>query len=472
MTENKHKRWRGKAWMAGVCAMAVMEAFAPAAWAAGNTGTVPAPAAAAPTSPQAAGGLVALGDSITFGYNLGRSNLIPSPLAYPYLVGKADNLPVTDLGVPGWTSADLRSALASPNFERAVRSARVVALDIGSNDLLGLAGKLGLLGQATSRTPVKVTAAEQAAFQAAITQMTGNLRAIVAEVKAQTNAPIVLYNLYDPFPAGTALHPLAENFTLAANHAIAGVGAAFGVPVLNAYSAFAGKQWTLVRVPQGDVHPTPAGQAVLAGLLEQAIPHLRLPQGAAAGSPAAVTTSLATSDVSPTGNTWMAPVGTSGQITVSAPSGALTTVGSVAVTSATLSAVSVQVPSGEKVVAEFGVDFPAFDPPTAPISFQYVNQAIAQGASVYEISPVNGRLSAMSGATVERGQVDVSVIGNADFVVVAPKTGAALPQPAPGSTVPGATQVSTGFAWLEDALAGALLVLGGLFALRRARRQP
>ena len=90
-------------------------------------------------SPNAKESLVALGDSITFGYNLGINNQHPSKEAFPYLIDNNDGkeFRVNNLSVPGWTSAQLLDALQNDQrFRQAVTHADVITLDIGSNDLL------------------------------------------------------------------------------------------------------------------------------------------------------------------------------------------------------------------------------------------------------------------------------------------------------------------------------------------------
>lgn len=97
--------------------------------------------------------LVALGDSITFGYHLpDQIGLQPSPSAFPSLIGNG-NFNVTNLGVPGWTSTDLLNAVkTNPIFKRSLKEADAVTLDIGSNDLLQAAGLTG-----TSTAPPDLT---------------------------------------------------------------------------------------------------------------------------------------------------------------------------------------------------------------------------------------------------------------------------------------------------------------------------
>ncbi|PSR29072.1 MAG: hypothetical protein C7B46_18760 [Sulfobacillus benefaciens] len=214
----------------------------------------------------AANALVALGDSISFGYNLGP-NLQPSPLAFPYLIGQDENLPVDDMAVPGWTSTNLLTALPTVPFVEALKSAKVVTIDIGSNDLLSIGLQDGILfsGQ-TSLTP-----AEQEAIASAIKTFGSNLGNIVSLVQKEApSAKMVLYNIYNPIPPQmAALNGLVNTPITAMNDEIAQVAAQDHLAVANAYEAFAGQQQ--MDVLTEDVHPSPAGQMVLAKIGEQVL---------------------------------------------------------------------------------------------------------------------------------------------------------------------------------------------------------
>ncbi len=225
-----------------------------------STGTTTTPPASSNTK-----SLVALGDSITFGFGLGTTNLQPSPEAFPYLIGKAGNLSVTDLGVPGLTSSGLLTDLATTSFQKAVKGASVITLDIGSNDLLQPATKDGLF---TGQT---ITPTELAQFATVVQQFTTNLQTTLQTlVKLNPTAKIVVYNIYNPVPSSdTTAHAVADQVLSAMNAAIAQEAGAFHLPVANAYSAFSGhvSQYILT----GNVHPNAQGQAVLAKIGEQAL---------------------------------------------------------------------------------------------------------------------------------------------------------------------------------------------------------
>jgi LPXTG-motif cell wall-anchored protein len=90
-------------------------------------------------------------------------------------------------------------------------------------------------------------------------------------IRTNTNAPIFLYSLYNPFAANTedafagSLHMMGEQITSSVNNQVISKAASLpGIYYLDAYSVFAGKQATYV-IP-GDIHPTVAGHQALAQL--------------------------------------------------------------------------------------------------------------------------------------------------------------------------------------------------------------
>ncbi|PSR26287.1 MAG: hypothetical protein C7B47_10930 [Sulfobacillus thermosulfidooxidans] len=211
-----------------------------------------------------ANSLVALGDSISFGYNLG-SNLQPSPLAFPYLIGQQEHLPVNDLAVPGWTSTNLLTALNTPLYLETLKTAKVVTIDIGNNDLLSIALKDGILFSSADQ----LTPSEESAISQALNQFRINLGMILTEVHQEApQAHIVLYNIYNPIPTQmAALHNLVNPPILAMNQIIAKAALAFHIPVANAYQAFDGHEQQDIITE--NVHPSVLGQETLATLGEQ-----------------------------------------------------------------------------------------------------------------------------------------------------------------------------------------------------------
>lgn len=229
----------------------------------------PLQAAAAMTSKH----LVALGDSITFGFGLKGANPAtntPSPDAYPYLVGKKEGWRVTDLGETGWTSQNLLDALKTKKFQKALENANVVTIDIGSNDLLH-AGYNFLSPNA--KLPAANAVGTDKQFAQALQNYANNLPTIIKDVQADTSAPIVLLNLYDPFPDGSSLHDVTEQIMSQANQVIWAVAEENQIPVVDVHSAFNHQQPVDVRLNSLDIHPTITGQKELAQLTETTMAH-------------------------------------------------------------------------------------------------------------------------------------------------------------------------------------------------------
>jgi lysophospholipase L1-like esterase len=214
--------------------------------------------------------LVSLGDSITFGYNLGVNNKHPSALAFPSIIGKDEHLKTRNLGVSGWTTSDLLTSLNDSKFIEAVRHADLITLDIGSNDLLNAASPI--LEKVKTDPTYHPTLADQQMMMSAIHGIGQNLTAIITKIREQTSAPIVIYTLYNPFVKGTALNSFGELFFPTTNQMIKGIAFQSNNLVADAYSAFAGHELEYIRVLQQDIHPTAEGQKVLAGLAEQVLP--------------------------------------------------------------------------------------------------------------------------------------------------------------------------------------------------------
>jgi lysophospholipase L1-like esterase len=204
--------------------------------------------------------LVALGDSISYGYNLGLNNDQPSKYAFPYLLGRMQHAEVQDLAVPGATSVDLLNSLQSQQVRAALQDSDIVTIDIGSNDLLSIASRDGFF----TNPPSSLTVAEQAQFASAIQQFSRNLPAILQTVHTLApSAHIVLYNLYDPFSMRQlALHTIGEQMIGEENQIISTVAGQANLPVVDAYDLFNNHQDILIL--PNDVHPTKLGQDVLA----------------------------------------------------------------------------------------------------------------------------------------------------------------------------------------------------------------
>jgi lysophospholipase L1-like esterase len=219
--------------------------------------------------------LVALGDSITFGWNLDdtNGNTQKSSKAFPNLIIENSFFDVTNISGGGWTSGKLLSEIAKPENAAAIQAADVVSLDIGSNDLLQAPEivKLRENPPGPETTPEELAAIQQkilAEIDGISKQLAGNLGQTVGLIKnLNPEAVIIFYNLYNPYGVHTGLfNSLGEQIIPAMNAQIyAPLAAQLNLELADAYSAFNGKQAQLI-FPYPDVHPNEVGQQVLADL--------------------------------------------------------------------------------------------------------------------------------------------------------------------------------------------------------------
>ncbi|MEH7348931.1 GDSL-type esterase/lipase family protein [Gottfriedia acidiceleris] len=222
--------------------------------------------AAMAKSENAKKSLVALGDSITFGYNLGVNNEQPSKFAFPYIIGQDANLRVRDLGVPGWRTDQLLFSIKNDDAYRdAVRHADYVTLDIGNNDLL----------QALKASNGDATKLQQS-VGAMLPVLLKNLSDTILEIRSLTDVPIVVYNIYNPFQTTDPMYGqgnfLLSNIINKNINSTVNTLKANGVSnlvIADAFSTFYNRQSTYVR--QNDIHPTIEGQKKLAEIGEAAL---------------------------------------------------------------------------------------------------------------------------------------------------------------------------------------------------------
>jgi lysophospholipase L1-like esterase len=202
--------------------------------------------------------LVALGDSITFGWNLSPTNDSPSNKAFPSLIANSeDDYQVSNLAVGGAASGDLLALLKTKSYSDALTRASVITLEIGSNDFLQ-----GARSIIEKLIPGYTPTMEDMQVIGLITKQYGmNMAAIISEIRSVTKAPIILYNIYNPF---YGLDLQAGALLALPNMIIKSYDSDPSIVVADAFSAFAGKQNKLV-IPT-DVHPNIDGHNVLANL--------------------------------------------------------------------------------------------------------------------------------------------------------------------------------------------------------------
>ncbi|GAE34475.1 SGNH/GDSL hydrolase family protein [Halalkalibacter akibai] len=217
-------------------------------------------------SDQAKLSLVSLGDSIPYGYNLtNNDNATTSKEAFPYLIGEATDMRVRNLAIPGWRTDQMLNALQNDQkYRQAVRHADTITLTIGNNDLL-----------AALRTAQARSGGSQDLFlfylqqQLEESDLFTNLGTIITEIRSLTSAPVVVYNVYNPFQKTDPLHYVANSESVLPSinqHLLGFVGMLntqhSNILLADAYHAFGDNQQLYVIA--GDIHPTVAGQQKLA----------------------------------------------------------------------------------------------------------------------------------------------------------------------------------------------------------------
>jgi lysophospholipase L1-like esterase len=216
--------------------------------------------------------LVSLGDSIPFGYNLENNNSHPSKEAYPYIIGEKTDLRVRNLGVPGWQTDDLLTALESDQkYRQAVRHADYITLSIGSNDLMDRfndADVQALIADGSSDALQQV----QKIMSLATAKMLKGMQEIINEINCISDAPIIVYNIYNPYPPSSGFYGLSYMLLEGINPKISLLSNInIDVVVVDAFGAFNGQDYLLPE----DIHPTIAGQELLAEIGYEAIETLR-----------------------------------------------------------------------------------------------------------------------------------------------------------------------------------------------------
>ncbi|MBB6454561.1 lysophospholipase L1-like esterase [Salirhabdus euzebyi] len=220
--------------------------------------------------------LVALGDSIPYGFNLENNNHHPSREAYPYLIGDEADLRVRNLSVPGWKTDDLLTAIMNDQkYRQAIKHADYITLSIGSNDLLKEFGSSEVQGKIMQfiASPNPLLFAEiQEALE--VEELVESMEEIVLEIQSLTDAPIVVYNIYNPYaydsPYFRAGNLLLNDFAgiPSINSMIENDLSEQDVTVVDAFTAMFGNDDNLI---DNDIHPSFMGQQELAKVGYEAI---------------------------------------------------------------------------------------------------------------------------------------------------------------------------------------------------------
>jgi lysophospholipase L1-like esterase len=243
-------------------------------------------AAREPSSPPALGTYLALGDSVTFGYR--EADALPTPnyadpasfIGFPEDVGAALGLKLTNAACRGETSRELVqtdvSSLGCPlhvkyletqlqyakAYLRSHHNTTLVTLMIGINDVIRCQEETS--DNCASELP------------GILQQLSVNVETAMSEIRSLYRGPVIILNYYPLNYAGA-------NYAPSVNRTVDKAASRYHVSVANGWNAFetaaagssgnicaAGLLTTLVGGGCG-IHPSVAGQAVLALAVEEAL---------------------------------------------------------------------------------------------------------------------------------------------------------------------------------------------------------
>ena len=251
------------------------------------------PGGAAGAAPRPAFVYLALGDSLAAGVGAPAGEGYVPRLAAFFAAPRHGNAGrLANLGVPGETSASLLAP--GGQLDRALAliadartNVRVVTLDIGGNDILGLLGREPCRSTPASAACQEAVRAALAAFAASYAQALAALTAALADDPGHESLLALTY--YNPFSGtGSPYEPAADLALLGGdgvidcvanaaasalvglNDLIACLGAHYGATVVDVYPAFEGRGPALTNILAGDIHPNAAGYAAIAAAVRAA----------------------------------------------------------------------------------------------------------------------------------------------------------------------------------------------------------
>jgi lysophospholipase L1-like esterase len=224
--------------------------------------TAPSSTPAAAPTPTAAAALplryVALGDSLASGMGGTASYADFYRRGLKRETGR--EVVLTNLGRPGWTSAQLLHALRTdPRFRAAVAEADVVTWDIGGNDIITAVLRRATRtcgGEDGLRCIHDLEEAFAGRWEATIDELTA--------LRRDDEVPLLTFDLYTPFVPPSARTDTVLDQLASMNATISASRGAGGVEVAPVADAFADGQHL---ISDDGLHPSPAGHRLIARLL-------------------------------------------------------------------------------------------------------------------------------------------------------------------------------------------------------------
>lgn len=240
-------------------------------------------------------GLLLLGDSIATGYGLSADSL-----GYGQRLARAFRLEgpaYVNLAQNGDASGDLLAKLSDPAVVASVRSADLIVISIGGNDLLGpflsiaeeAAGGLQADGAASWEAVVLAgpasavsklstamgSAAAQSQFQTAVKGFQTNFSQIVRKIRVlNPKARLYVQTVYNPFSGlkgFDSVSALGETTLRALNAVIVQKASSEQYTAVDVYRAFSGKALLYTNMARFDVHPNRVGHAAIFNAVYQAV---------------------------------------------------------------------------------------------------------------------------------------------------------------------------------------------------------
>ena len=260
-------------------------------------GMVPASASAVET-----GSYVALGDSISAGYGLSEGEL-----SFPERLAQSTGYALADFSSSdGVTSQALLETLSQPEVADAVKSADVITITVGGNDLMNALYEYLAEASGTMTADEIREGLENGSFDvftlmglmqqldgfpissqasAALTALGANLSCALAQIKGMNpDATCIVANQYNPY--GHINNPFAADIVStfevgvqALNTTLARVAQAQGATVVDVHGIFAASSanpcnayFTGLDDFSLDFHPNALGHQLIAEAVEQALP--------------------------------------------------------------------------------------------------------------------------------------------------------------------------------------------------------
>ena len=245
-------------------ALAAGAVFAAGFWLAvrGSTGgflgaAPPAPAIREASKPAGKRVVLVLGDSLSHGTGdpTGRGYAADVVAA----LRRRGPVETVNLAVAGAESSDLRDVVESPNVRSIAKSADLILLSVGGNDLSHSLSGVGAPVQALTTV------------EAARGHFAANLREILTGLRsASPSAPIRVLGLYQPFGGEGRESRVGESLVLSWNSVIAET--ALGYPKVAAVPVFDLFQGRADRLATDRFHPNRDGYRAIADRVIQTLP--------------------------------------------------------------------------------------------------------------------------------------------------------------------------------------------------------